>query len=190
MFQIRFDYSCWSTSTMGKALEWPLSVQQDRQVLWASWMTSQTHHGVWLLQPNDLLCCRYSPRILQQLFLWWWQGSSSGEFFSEIIKHMKQPGKNMQEGGQYTNTQICCHLYKDFVEENYTYLCKLWNKNKLPCIPLSWCFELAVKKSSPNEKNQAFVGFKSSQEHGKIWVIVLTKLLFSNSIYTNIYLWI
>ncbi len=32
--------------------------------------------------------------------------------FLEVIKHIKQSGKNMQEGGQYTNTQICCHIYR------------------------------------------------------------------------------
>jgi len=81
---------------------------------------------------------------------------------------MKQSGTTMQEGGQYMKTQICCHLYQNFAEENYAYLHKLCNKSKLPCIPLPWCFEQAIKRSFPNENNQPFVGFKSSQERGKI----------------------
>jgi len=89
-------------------------------------------------------------------------------FFSEIIQRMIQTGTNMQKGGKYTNVQIRCRLYKEFAEENYAYLRKLRNKSKLPCIPLPWCFEQAIKRSFPNENNQPFVGFKSSQERGKI----------------------
>jgi len=89
-------------------------------------------------------------------------------FFSGVIQRMKQSGTTMQEGGRYTNTQIRCHLYQNFAEENYAYLRKLRNKSKLPCIPLPWCFEQAIKRSFPNENNQPFVGFKSSQERGKI----------------------
>jgi len=45
--------------------------------------------------------------------------------FSGVIQCMKQSGMSMQEGGRYTNTQICCHLYQEFVEESYGYLRKL-----------------------------------------------------------------
>jgi len=89
-------------------------------------------------------------------------------YYSDIIQRMTQTGTTMQKGGKYTNVQIRCRLYKEFAEENYAYLRKLRNKSKLPCIPLPWCFEQAIKRSFPNEDNQPFVGFKSSQERGKI----------------------
>jgi len=53
---------------------------------------------------------------------------TNGCFFAmtTALEHqynMKQSGKNMQEGSQYTNTQIFCHLYKDLLKRTiYIYV--------------------------------------------------------------------
>ncbi len=85
-------------------------------------------------------------------------GQISPCFYKDAINMLTMAAKNCLEKYPYLkNANLQKFMYDKYFDKEYTYLCKLTGKEKLPCIPLPWCFESAMKKTFPDKTYKGFV---------------------------------
>ncbi len=85
-------------------------------------------------------------------------GQISPCFYKDAINMLTKAAKNCLEKYPYLkNVNLQKFMYDKYFDKEYTYLHKVTGLEKLPHIPLPWCFETAMKKNFPDKTYKGFV---------------------------------
>jgi len=86
-------------------------------------------------------------------------------FYNDAIKVLtKATSKHHEKYLYLKNVQLQKYMYHKYFNREYTYLYKLTGLQKLPCLPLPWCFEAAVKKTFPDKTYKGFIQTRTNQK--------------------------
>jgi len=92
-------------------------------------------------------------------------GKISPCFYKDAIKVLTNAAKNRHNKFPYLkNVNLRKFMYDKYFEREFTYLHGMMGLDKLPRIPLPWCFETAVKKAFPDKTYKGFVRTSCNQK--------------------------
>jgi len=92
-------------------------------------------------------------------------GKISPCFYKDAIKVLTNAAKNHHNKFPYLkNVNLQKFMYDKYFEREFTYLHSMMGLDKLPRIPLPWCFKIAVKKAFPDKTYKGFVQTSSNQK--------------------------
>jgi len=92
-------------------------------------------------------------------------GNISPCFYEDAIKVLTMAAKMHQNKYPYLkNVNLRKFMYDKYFEKELTYLHSMTGLEKLPRIPLPWCFEMAVKKAFPDKTYKGFVRISNNQK--------------------------
>jgi len=86
-------------------------------------------------------------------------------FYKDAIKILTNAAKIRHDKFPYLkNINLRKFMYDKYFERELTYLHSMMGLDKLPRIPLPWCFEMAVKNAFPDKSYKGFVQKSSNQK--------------------------